>query len=127
MNIYQSINGADWRNIFVVGDLHGCYTLLMNELDKVSFDPARDLLISVGDLVDRGAENVECLELITMPWFRAVRGNHEQMMIDGLRSLETSFTGWQMVAGGSSISTMTKKFLQKHWCIKFKIYHLSLS
>ncbi|CAI4221153.1 MULTISPECIES: serine/threonine protein phosphatase [Bacilli] len=84
MSMYQRINGADWRNIFVVGDLHGCYTLLMNELEKVSFDPACDLLISVGDLVDRGAENVECLELITMPWFRAVRGNHEQMMIDGL-------------------------------------------
>ena len=83
MSMYQRINGADWRNIFVVGDLHGCYTLLMNELEKVSFDPAHDLLISVGDLVDRGAENVECLELITMPWFRAVRGNHEQMMIDG--------------------------------------------
>ncbi|MEN4503480.1 metallophosphoesterase, partial [Enterobacter hormaechei subsp. xiangfangensis] len=84
MSMYQRINGADWRNIFVVGDLHGCYTLLMNELEKVSFDPAHDLLISVGDLVDRGAENVECMELITMPWFRAVRGNHEQMMIDGL-------------------------------------------
>jgi serine/threonine protein phosphatase 1 len=69
MSMYQRINGADWRNIFVVGDLHGCYTLLMNELEKVSFDPARDLLISVGDLVDRGAENVECLDLITMPWF----------------------------------------------------------
>ena len=40
MNLYQRINGADWCNIFVVGDLHGCYTLLMNELDKVSFDPA---------------------------------------------------------------------------------------
>lgn len=84
MSIYQRINGADWRNIFVVGDLHGCYTLLMNELEKVSFDPACDLLISVGDLVDRGAENVECLDLITMPWFRAVCGNHEQMMVDGL-------------------------------------------
>ncbi|MEM5523776.1 metallophosphoesterase [Enterobacter hormaechei] len=84
MSVYQRINGADWRNIFVVGDLHGCYTLLMNELEKVSFDPARDLLISVGDLIDRGAENVECLDLITMPWLRAVRGNHEQMMLDGV-------------------------------------------
>lgn len=27
----------------------------------------KDLLISVGDLVDRGTENVECLELITFP------------------------------------------------------------
>lgn len=23
MSMYQRINGADWRNIFVVGDLHG--------------------------------------------------------------------------------------------------------
>ncbi|EFB6684609.1 serine/threonine protein phosphatase [Escherichia coli] len=99
MNLYQRINGADWCNIFVVGDLHGCYTLLMNELDKVSFDPARDLLISVGDLVDRGAENVECLDLITMPWFRAVRGNHEQMMLDALVN-GGSFGHWMSNGGG---------------------------
>ncbi|MEX7609190.1 metallophosphoesterase, partial [Enterobacter asburiae] len=99
MSMYQRINGADWRNIFVVGDLHGCYTLLMNELEKVSFDPARDLLISVGDLVDRGAENVECLDLITMPWFRAVRGNHEQMMVDGL-SEHGNVNHWLVNGGG---------------------------
>lgn len=99
MSLYQRINGADWRNIFVVGDLHGCYTLLMNELEKVSFDPACDLLISVGDLVDRGAENVECLELITMPWFRAVRGNHEQMMLDGL-SEYGNVNHWLVNGGG---------------------------
>lgn len=84
MSIYQRINGADWRNIYVVGDLHGCYSLLMSELEHTEFDPARDLLISVGDLIDRGAENVECLDLINQPWFRAVRGNHEQMMLDSL-------------------------------------------
>lgn len=84
MSIYQRINGADWRNIWVVGDLHGCYTNLMNRLDEVGFEADKDLLISVGDMVDRGTENVECLDLINQPWFRAVRGNHEQMMIDGL-------------------------------------------
>ncbi len=84
MNIYERIDGSKYRNIWVVGDLHGCYTNLMNKLDTIGFDNEKDLLISVGDLVDRGAENVECLELITFPWFRAVRGNHEQMMIDGL-------------------------------------------
>ena len=84
MNVYEKIDGSNWRNIWVVGDLHGCYTNLMNQLDELKFDPAKDLLISVGDLVDRGTENVECLELIMMPWFRAVRGNHEQMMIDAV-------------------------------------------
>ncbi len=100
MSIYQRINGADWRNIWVVGDLHGCYTNLMGKLDDLNFDPDHDLLISVGDLIDRGAENVECLDLITMPWFRAVRGNHEQMMVDGLsghgnvKSLVINGGGW---------------------------------
>lgn len=84
--IYQRIDGSAYRNIWVVGDLHGCYTLLMNKLDEIGFDTTQDLLISVGDLVDRGTENVECMELITFPWFRAVRGNHEQMMLDGVVS-----------------------------------------
>ena len=44
-----------------------CYTRLMSELHRVDFDPAQDLLISVGDLIDRGTENVECLELLQMP------------------------------------------------------------
>lgn len=99
MSIYQRINGADWRNIWVVGDLHGCYTNLMNRLDGVGFDTAQDLLVSVGDLIDRGSENVECLELITMPWFRAVRGNHEQMMIDGL-SAHGNVNHWVANGGG---------------------------
>lgn len=99
MSIYQRINGADWRNIWVVGDLHGCYTNLMTQLGRMDFDPAQDLLISVGDLIDRGTENVECLELITMPWFRAVRGNHEQMMIDGL-SEHGNVNHWVANGGG---------------------------
>ena len=81
---YQKINGDEYRSVWAVGDLHGCYTNLMNRLDAVGFDPAQDLLVSVGDLIDRGAENVECLDLINQPWFRAVRGNHEQMMLDAI-------------------------------------------
>ncbi len=89
-DIYQKINGADYRRIFVVGDLHGCLNKLNEKLLSVEFDESKDLLISVGDLIDRGEQNVECLDLITQPWFRAVRGNHEQMAIDALASEEYS-------------------------------------
>ena len=51
---------------------------------RIDFDKEKDLLISVGDLIDRGDQNVECLDLINERWFRAVRGNHEQMAIDAL-------------------------------------------
>lgn len=97
--IYQRIDGSAYRNIWVVGDLHGCYTLLMNKLDEIGFDTTQDLLISVGDLIDRGSENVECMELITFPWFRAVRGNHEQMMLDGL-SERGNVNHWMANGGG---------------------------
>ncbi|MGY6030680.1 metallophosphoesterase [Phytobacter sp. AG2a] len=99
MNIYEKIDGSKYRNIYVVGDLHGCYTLLMKELDERKFDTRQDLLISVGDLVDRGSENVECMELVTFPWFKAVRGNHEQMMLDGL-SEHGNVNHWIANGGG---------------------------
>ncbi|MFO4892260.1 metallophosphoesterase [Salmonella enterica subsp. enterica serovar 1,4,[5],12:i:-] len=98
VNLYSRIDGSGYRNIWVVGDLHGCYTLLMNELHRVDFDPTQDLLISVGDLIDRGAENVECLELLQMPWFRSVMGNHERLMIDAL-SPAGNVNNWLMNGG----------------------------
>ncbi|MBE8598100.1 metallophosphoesterase [Xenorhabdus sp. BG5] len=81
---YLKIDGDQYQRIFVVGDLHGCYQLLMDKLQQIDFDYEHDLLISVGDLIDRGDRNVECLDLITQPWFRSVRGNHEQMAINAV-------------------------------------------
>lgn len=82
--IYLRINGDRYRHIWAVGDIHGCYDLLSYKLQEIDFDKEKDLLISVGDLIDRGDQNVECLDLINEKWFRAVRGNHEQMAIDAL-------------------------------------------
>ncbi|EET3551429.1 serine/threonine protein phosphatase [Escherichia coli] len=96
--IYHRIDGTKYRNVWVVGDLHGCYTRLMSELHRVDFDQAQDLLISVGDLIDRGTENVECLELLQMPWFRAVMGNHERLMLDAL-SPDGNVNNWLMNGG----------------------------
>jgi serine/threonine protein phosphatase 1 len=69
---------------YVVGDLHGCYTLLMQKLESIGFDKDKDRLFSVGDLIDRGSENEKCLTLLDEPWFNAVRGNHEQLLIDSV-------------------------------------------
>lgn len=36
----------------------------------------------MGDLIDRGPDSIEVLGWLQEPWFHAVRGNHEQMLID---------------------------------------------
>ncbi|MFU2318236.1 metallophosphoesterase [Rahnella sp. PCH160] len=82
--LYQRIDGSLYRHVYVVGDLHGCLSLLEQGLAKIEFDPKRDLLLSVGDLADRGPDCVGCLRLINAPWFFCVRGNHEQMAIDAI-------------------------------------------
>lgn len=79
------IQDADlkYQNIYVVGDIHGCYSLLMGELANLNFNFDQDLLISVGDIVDKGPQSYECLELIDKKWFTMVRGNHEELCIQG--------------------------------------------
>src|SRR5690606_12978431 len=67
---------------YVMGDLHGCLDLLQIELDRIGFDKEKDRLFSVGDLIDRGPDSMGCLRLLREPWFLAVRGNHEDMLID---------------------------------------------
>lgn len=79
-HIAQNLTGRD----FVVGDLHGCYPLLSKALEHINFDTSRDRLFSVGDMVDRGPQNMECLSLLYEPWFYAVKGNHEDLMVNQL-------------------------------------------
>jgi serine/threonine protein phosphatase 1 len=67
---------------YVIGDLHGCFNLLERLLAEVYFDEANDRLFSVGDLADRGPDSLLCLELLEEPWFYAVQGNHEEMLMD---------------------------------------------
>lgn len=65
---------------FIIGDLHGCYGLFQAHLDHVEFDPAKDRIFSVGDLIDRGPDSFKCLQLLDEPWFHAVYANHEDLM-----------------------------------------------
>ncbi len=74
---------TDGRDL-VVGDLHGHRSLLEAQLDRLDFDPARDRVLSVGDLVNRGPESLATLSLIEEPWFHAVLGNHELMLLNYL-------------------------------------------
>lgn len=67
---------------FVVGDVHGMFSALRELLAQSRFDERCDRLFSVGDLIDRGPSSREALDWLAKPWFHAVRGNHEQLLLD---------------------------------------------
>ncbi len=71
-------NGRD----FVVGDIHGHFKLLRSLLNQVKFNAEQDRIFSVGDLVDRGPDSEQVIAWLKEPWFHAVRGNHEQMIVE---------------------------------------------
>lgn len=92
----QNLTGRD----FVVGDLHGCKPLLFEFLAHINFDPTKDRVISVGDLVDRGPDSYGTLQLLYEPWFHAVMGNHEDMMLQSLaQNSQAWFNIWVMNGG----------------------------
>lgn len=66
---------------FVVGDIHGAFDLLDKALLAVNFDPAKDRVIAVGDLINRGNRSPDCLDYLSQPWFYSIRGNHEELLL----------------------------------------------
>lgn len=95
--IYQRIEGKNRRHVWVVGDIHGCFSILMKKLRECRFDPRHDLLVSVGDIIDRGPDSLGCLALLRESWMTAVRGNHEQMALDARASSQSAL--WLMNGG----------------------------
>ncbi len=62
---------------WLVGDVQGCARELEDLLTVASFDPARDELWCVGDLVNRGPDSLATLRLWQSVGGRGVLGNHE--------------------------------------------------
>lgn len=56
---------------------------------KISYDPEKDLLIHVGDLVAKGEKHEEVLQWMNDHAIMGVRGNHDQPVSHVILSLKT--------------------------------------
>jgi len=66
---------------YVLGDIHGRFDLVYENLKEVDFNPNKDRLFCVGDLIDRGPYSQHVIDFLKLPFVFATRGNHEDMLL----------------------------------------------
>lgn len=75
-----------YTRILAIGDIHGMYEKLIKLMDKIHYNSEEDMLIFLGDYIDRGPDSVKCLQYVydLQHTFLAsvvgLLGNHEVMM-----------------------------------------------
>lgn len=73
------------KNIFAIGDIHGCLVKLRALIGKIPIDFTRDTLLFIGDYIDRGPHSVEVVDYLINfkkrhPGVIFLKGNHEDML-----------------------------------------------
>jgi len=78
-----------YERVLVMGDIHGMSHRFFSLMDDIAFDCQKDLLILLGDYIDRGDGSLFVLTyvkgLVGDGNCIALRGNHEDMMLSYLK------------------------------------------
>ena len=73
------------EKIFAIGDIHGCFDKLRALMDKIKIDVDNDILLFLGDYIDRGPNSFDVVEYLIdlKKHFQKIiflKGNHEEML-----------------------------------------------
>ena len=93
--------------LIAIGDIHGCGKALTAIVDQLELT-SEDTLVTLGDYVDRGPNSAAVIEqliaLRDVCRLRPILGNHEAMMIMGLREPE-EFEFWMSCGGQETVDS----------------------
>ncbi len=94
--------------IYAIGDIHGCLKPLKSLINKLPLK-SQDELVFVGDYIDRGPESKEVVDFLLSdrkPNWRFLKGNHEQMFLDWLKTSDsTAASNWLLNGGYETLKS----------------------
>jgi serine/threonine protein phosphatase 1 len=102
-----------------LGDVHGCYRSLQTLLDFVDLQQD-DLLVGLGDYIDRGPASNRVLEWLIERYRQGglvpLKGNHEQLMLQA-RSGWTDLRYWLVCGGNATVESYGEpdSIPSEHW------------
>jgi serine/threonine protein phosphatase 1 len=115
---------APGRRIYAVGDVHGCADRLDALHGSIAADLAErpiaaPLLLHLGDFIDRGLESAGVIARLAggsplpgVPMV-ALRGNHEQMMLDAITGDRGAIAHWRSNGGDAALRSWGIKAARK--------------
>jgi serine/threonine protein phosphatase 1 len=93
-----------------VGDIHGCFKALETLAAFVPFG-SDDLIITLGDYVDRGPDSRAVLDWVIARQqtgkLVALRGNHELMMLEARENIQ-AFKVWLRAGGEATLASYSR-------------------
>lgn len=112
--------------VWFVGDIHGEWERFEALKKRVNFDEEVDIIVSVGDLCDRGPQSELCLDYLDKSWFHAVRGNHEDMIIKYFETDHQGYMAEVMLQNGAGWFIATPEDSQADYVWAFKALPLMI-
>lgn len=103
-----------FKRHIAVGDIHGCFDLLKQLIEKsIGFRADEDLLIFLGDYIDRGRQSKEVVRYLTALKERhpaavvLLKGNHEELAYNALTAAEwgKDMALWRLNDGDDTITS----------------------
>ncbi|EXJ60945.1 hypothetical protein A1O7_05098 [Cladophialophora yegresii CBS 114405] len=94
------------KRLVFIGDIHGCREELEALLKKLRFDPAKDHLVALGDIVSKGPDSLGVIDLLRRYNASCVRGNHDDRLLLVAQSLRAQSSATkEILESGKSTGT----------------------
>ena len=101
------------RRLIFVGDIHGCLEELQALLAKARYNPTKDHIIALGDMINKGSDSKGVLNFLIDQGASAVRGNHEDHILSIVEELQNSAVTEQPPASDTNDAFTSAKVKKK--------------